>query len=295
MKIKRSLGSKIFDTANVIIMLILSFIMFYPLWYVLVASLSNNNFLMTHRGLLFWPLESNLASYKMVFKNPMIFSGFANTVFIVITATTLNIILTALGAYFLSRKNVLWSRPIMFIIIFTMYFNGGIVPTYLLVTKYLNMYDSFLSLILPTAISTYNLIIMRSSFASIPISLEESAKLDGANHFTILFKIVLPLSKPIIAVLVLYYAVAHWNSWFQACMYITSREKYPLQLVLREILINNDTSSMSMGGGGLADEASIGETIKYATIVISTIPILCVYPFLQKYFVKGIMIGSLKG
>lgn len=294
MEIKRSLGTRIFDASNVIFMLILGFVMFYPMWYVVVASLSDNNLLMAHRGLLFFPLKFNLASYAMVFRNPMILTGYLNTIFLVVTTLILNIILTSFGAYFLSRKNVMWSKPIMLLIILTMYFNGGIVPTYLLISKYMGLNDTLWAVILPSAISTYNLIIMRSSFAAIPITLEESAKLDGANHFTILFKIILPVSKAVIAVIVLYYAVGHWNGWFQASIYVKDRSKYPLQLVLREILINNDTSSMSMGSG-VAQEASIGETIKYAVIVVTTLPILCVYPFLQKYFVKGVMIGSLKG
>lgn len=294
MKIKRTVGEQIFDIANVLIMFVLAFIMFYPLWHVLIASLSNNNLLMAHRGLLFFPLNMNFNSYRMVFRNPMIVTGYANTIFIVVTGVALNIVLTALGAYFLSRKNVFWRDPIMFIIIFTMYFNGGLIPSYLLISKFLNMSNSYLALILPTAITTYNLIIMRTSFAAIPDSLEESAKLDGASHFTILFRIVLPLSMAVVAVLILYYAVGHWNSWFNASIYIRERKKYPLQLILREILINNDTTVMTQGTS-VGDEASIGETIKYAVIVVATVPILCVYPYLQKYFVKGVMIGSLKG
>lgn len=295
MKIKRTVGEHFFDIVNVLIMFILAFIMFYPLWHVVTASLSNNNLLMSHRGLLFAPLDININSYKMVFKNPMIITGYANTIFIVLTSVTLNIILTALGAYFLSRKNVFWRNPIMFLIIFTMYFSGGLIPNYLLISKTLNLSNSFLSLILPTAITTYNLIIMRTSFAAVPDSLEESAKLDGASHFTILFRIVLPLSMAVVAVLILYYAVSHWNAWFNASIYIRERKKYPLQLILREILINNDTTVMTQGDFGVGEEASIGETIKYAVIVVATLPILCVYPYLQKYFVKGVMIGSLKG
>ena len=294
MKIKRTVGERIFDTANVVFMFIIGFIMFYPMWHVLVSSFCDNNLLMAHRGLLFLPLDANFESYKMVFKNPMILTGYANTIFIVVVSLIINIVLTALGAYFLSRKGVFWRDKVMFLIIVTMYFNGGLIPNYLLISKYLNMNDSYLALILPGAITTYNMIIMRTSFAGIPDSLEESAKLDGANHFTILFQIVFPLSKAVIAVVILYYAVAHWNSWFTASIYIITREKYPLQLILREILINNDTASMAQGDD-VADEHSIGETIKYAVIVVTTLPILCVYPFLQKNFVKGVMIGSLKG
>ena len=157
------------------------------------------------------------------------------------------------------------------------------------------MNNSLWALILPGLVNTYNLIIMRTSFSSIPESLEESARIDGASHWTILLKIILPLSKAIIAVMVLYYAVGHWNSWFNASIYIRDRNKFPLQLVLREILIINDTNVMTQGSGGAADQMSIAETIKYAVIVTATLPVLCLYPFLQKYFVKGVMIGSVKG
>lgn len=199
------------------------------------------------------------------------------------------------AAYALSRKNIFWSAYIMIFIIITMYFSGGLIPTYLLVSQTLHLGNTYAALILPTAINTYNLIIMRTSFSSIPTSIEESAKLDGAGHWTILFRIVFPLSMPIIAVMILYYAVGHWNSWFPASIYIRERSKFPLQLILREILINNDTASMTMGESGASDQLSISESVKYAVIVFATVPILCVYPFLQKYFVKGVMVGAVKG
>lgn len=187
----------------------------------------------------------------------------------------------------------MWKNPIMFLIVFTMFFNGGLIPTYLLVNN-LGLLDSRWALIIPSAMSAYNLIIMRTSFQGIPVSLEESAKLDGANDFTVLFRIVLPLSMPVVAVMILFYGVGHWNSWFNALIYLRTRDLYPLQLILREILITNSTDSMMTGVGG-ADKMPIGETIKYATIIVATIPILLLYPFLQKYFVKGVMIGAIKG
>ena len=175
-----------------------------------------------------------------------------------------------------------------------MFFGGGMIPTYLLVNN-LGLTNTYWALILPTAISTYNMIIMRTGFAAIPESLEESAKIDGANHFTILFKIVIPLAKPTMAVIVLYYAVACWNSWFNAMIYLQKRrDLQPLQLILRGILIENDTSNMQDGNVG-QDTESIAESIKYAVIVVATLPILAIYPFLQKYFIKGIMIGAVKG
>ena len=202
--------------------------------------------------------------------------------------------LTCLAAYVLSRKNVLFNGVITFIIMFTMFFSGGMIPTYLLVNN-LGLTNTYWALILPTAISTYNMIIMRTGFAAIPESLEESAKIDGASHFTILFKIVIPLAKPTMAVIVLYYAVACWNSWFNAMIYLQKRrDLQPLQLILRGILIENDTSNMQDGNVG-QDTESIAESIKYAVIVVATLPILAIYPFLQKYFIKGIMIGAVKG
>ena len=175
-----------------------------------------------------------------------------------------------------------------------MFIGGGLVPTYLVVTKMLHLNNNLWALILPNAISVYNMIIMRTSFMGIPDSLEESAKLDGAGVWTILFRIILPLSKAVIAVMILYYGVGYWNSWFDASIYLKDRELYPLQLVLREILIANSTESM-MDGVSNMDQEMVGETIKYSVIVLTTLPILAVYPFLQKYFVKGVMIGAVKG
>ena len=175
--------------------------------------------------------------------------------------------------------------------IFTMYFSGGMIPTYIIVYNVLHLGDTLLALLLPTAISTYNLLIMKSNFMGIQDSLEESAKLDGANDIIILFRIILPLSTSILAVMVLFYGVGHWNSWFQALLYIRSRNKYPLQLILREILLINSASTMTDSDNGYM----LSTTIKYATIMVATVPILCVYPFIQKYIVKGIMLGAVKG
>lgn len=292
-KIKTSLGSKIFDIINVIVMFGLMLITFYPMVHILFASFSGGNALLAHTGLLFWPVDFSLEGYKMVFKDPMIVKGYMNTLFVVLVGSSISLVLTALGAYFLSRKNVMLQTPVMLYIIFTMFFSGGMIPFYFTV-KQLGLYNSLWSLILPTAMNTFNLIIMRTGFSSIPDSLEESAKLDGAGHLTILFRIVLPLSMPVIAVIILYYAVEKWNAWFHAMMFIQDRVKYPLQLVLRGILLSNDTAAMT-GGVGTVDQEAIGESIKYGVIIVATLPILVVYPFLQKYFVKGVMAGAVKG
>jgi len=293
MNIKKTMPEILFDTFNIVFLVILTFICVYPLLYVVFASLSDGNQLMAHSGPLLKPLGFSLLAYKKVLENPNIKSGYINIMFVVIVGVALNVMMTALGAYVLSRKDVYFKKIFTKFIIFTMFFSGGLIPMYLTV-KGLGLLDSLWALILPGLISTFNMIIMRTSFAAIPDSLEESAKIDGANDFTILFKIIIPLSKPVIAVMVLYYGVAHWNSWFTAMIYIRTRSLYPLQLVLREILMSNSVESMT-GGSGSDSVDTISETIKYATIMVATIPILLIYPFLQKYFVKGVMIGAVKG
>ncbi len=294
MHIKESMSRKVFNVVNILIMLALITVTLYPLLYVLFASFSNSFELMRHQGLLYKPEGFSVAAYYAVFKNPNILQGYRNTIIILVSGVVINILMTALGAYVLSRKNVMFRNGIMLFIMFTMFFNGGLIPTYLLVRD-LGLTNTYWSVILPTAISTYNLIIMRTGFAAIPDSMEESAKIDGATHLTILVRIMFPLAKPVIAVMVLYYAVSHWNSWFPAMIYMQrSRELQPLQLILRGILIENDTSSM-LGDSAIGDQESISESIKYAVIVVATVPILVIYPFLQKYFVKGIMIGAVKG
>jgi len=293
-KIKASVGERIFDAVNIVFMIIMIIITLYPMLYVVFASFSNPGKFMMHYGPLWYPLDFTLVSYKAVFKNPNIWNGYRNTLFVVIVGTTINMLLTIIGGYVLSRKNWLLRRPLSLGIVFTMYFSGGLIPFYFVV-RALQLDNTLWALIIPTAINTYNMIIMRTAFASVPDSLEESAKLDGASHFTILFKIMVPLVVPTIAVLILYYAVGHWNSWFNAMIFLTrSRSKFPLQLILREILIQGSLTEMTLGAG-MDDKEMISETIKYAVIVVSTVPILCLYPFLQKYFIKGIMIGAIKG
>jgi len=273
-------------------MIVMIMITLYPMIYVVFASLSKPSLLSQETGLLLRPLGFSLASYEAVFKNPSIISGYANTLFYTLVGTFINLLLTSLGAYVLSRKNYLLKKAFTFLIIFTMFFSGGLIPTYLLV-KSLHLIDTRFALILPQAISVWNLIVMRTSFSQVPDSLEESARIDGANDFTILFRIVIPLSKAVIAVMFLFYAVGHWNSWLPATIYLRNRDLYPLQLILREILIANDTNNM-IDVANNADREQISVTIKYATIMVATLPILMIYPFIQKYFVKGVMIGAVK-
>ena len=267
--------------------------MFYPMWHVVCASFSDANELAKNEGVLLLPLKFNINAYSSMFKHPLIMRSYFNSIFLLVSSVTVSMLLTTICAYVLSRKNVLWNKFFNIMIIFTMFFHGGLIATYLLVARTLKLNNTYWALILPSAISVYNMIIMRTSFEGIPDSISEAAYVDGASHWQVLWKIVLPLSKSILAVMVLYYAVGVWNSWFSASIYLSSRNKFPLQLILREILIANNTEQMAGVGG--QDQEAIGETIKFATIVFATVPILCVYPFLQKYFTKGVMIGAVKG
>ena len=291
MKIKETPGERIFDIVNIILLLALVFVIVMPVWHVVCYSFSDANRVMATNGLLLLPEGFSLESYQAVARNPNIFTGYRNTIFIVIVGTLLSLLLTLMGAYVLSRKGFLWNRLLSLMVVFTMYFSGGMIPFYLTV-RTVGLDGSIWSLIIPSAISTYNMIIMRTAMASVPASMEESATIDGAGHFRILFSIMIPLTKATLAVIALYYAVSNWNAWFNAMLFLRDKSLYPLQLILREILVQNDTTMMSAGMG--EDQFLIGETIKYATIVVAAAPILCVYPFLQKYFVKGVMIGAVK-
>ena len=291
--IKPSIGERIFDVVNVTIMVILIILTLYPMLYILFSSVSEGNRLISFNGVLLWPQGFSLDGYKAVLSNPVILQGFKNTLFVLVAGLIINMTLTALGAYFLSREGVMLQKPIMFFIVFTMFFSGGLVPFFLIVKAY-GLLDSLWSLILPTAVSTFNLIIMRTYFLSIPKEMEESAVLDGAGHFTILLRIFIPLSMPVVAVLILYYGVGHWNSWFNAMIFLRDQNLFPIQLVVRNIILENDNANM-IGTTTLIQSRDVQETLKYAAIIVTTAPILLLYPFLQKYFVKGVMVGALKG
>ncbi|OAS15048.1 carbohydrate ABC transporter permease [Paenibacillus oryzisoli] len=288
---KPTRGERTFGYFNILFMLVLCAATLYPFLYVAFASFSDATSLLQQRGIMLKPAGFDLGAYKAVFDNPMIVKGYQNTLLYVVLGTSINLLMTAIGAYVLSRPNLYFKNIIMFFIVVTMVFHGGLIPSYLLVND-LGMMNTMWAVLVPGAINTFNMIIMRTSFQGIPVSLEESARMDGAGDWKILFRIVIPLSMPVIAVMILWYAVGHWNSYFNALIYLRNREAYPLQLVLREILISNNTDSMMSGGGD--DKYAIGETIKYAAIMVSTLPIICLYPFLQKYFVQGVMIGAIK-
>lgn len=282
-----------FDVVNHVILLLLVFVTLYPFLYVVFASLSDSARMESYTGALWKPLGFSIAAYTAVLQNPSIGTGYLNTLFLVVVGTALNIAFTTVAAFVLSRKTFYFRRPITLMILFTMFFSGGLIPTYLVV-KDLHLLNSLWSCILPGLVSSWNFMIMRTYFEGIPVSLEESAKLDGANDIVILLRIILPLCGPILAVMVLFYGVGQWNQWFAPMIYLQDHAKFPLQLILREILLANDTDSMLTGVTDM-DKKAVGETIKYATVVVATVPILCVYPFLQKYFVKGVMIGAVKG
>ena len=292
---KRTRGDLIFDCFNYLLLTALTLITLYPFVHVVAGSISGPGTLIGHKGALLWPKGTpTLKAFALVFRNPNIITGYKNTLIVLLVATTLNIVMTSLGAYVLSRPQFAIRKVMMFLIVFTMYFSGGMIPRYLFLKNYLGMGDHLGSLIIPGAISAYNLIIMRTAFASVSASLEVSARIDGANDFTILFRIILPLSMATVAVMILFYGVGHWNAWFDAMIFLRTREKYPLQLILREILVNNSTESMTMGAAA-DDVEQLSDNLKYATIVVATLPILCVYPLIQKHFVKGVMIGAVKG
>ena len=296
----KSVGSRIFDLINILFFAAVIVACIMPVWHVVCASFSDASWVLNQTGIIWRISGFNVNGYKLVFQNNSIWTGFANTIFYVVTGTLLSMLLTVMGAYAFSRKDFLWSNPVMFGISFTMMFSGGMIPSYILVTQTLHMYDSRLAMIIPTAMNAFNLIIIRTAMQNVPASLEESAMLDGAGRFTILFKIVLPLIKATLATVMLYMVVGQWNSWFNALIYLRTRTKFPLQLILRDIIITaTDTAKNS---GNTIDSSSISgdltlykQLIKYCTIVVSTVPMFIFYPFLQKYFESGVMIGAIKG
>jgi putative aldouronate transport system permease protein len=291
--IKKSKAEIVFDVVNTIIMLALMFVPLYPMYFVICASISNNVKLQASPGILWFPKGFNLGAYKLAFSHPLLVSGYKSILFALLFSLPLNIIMTLFCGYFLASKNVYFKKPILVFIMFTMFFSGGMIPGYLNIRS-LGLYNTLWALIIPGAMSIYNSIICKTAIEAIPDSLRESAYIDGDNDLQIIFRIVFPLIMPTIAVLLLYYGVAHWNSWFPASLYIRDNPKLPIQNVLRAVLIaNSDILNSAATANDQIDQ--FAETIKYAAIVITTVPVLCVYPFLQKYFVKGIMIGAVKG
>lgn len=287
-----SKGDKTFEILNIIAMSILSFVCLYPFINIAAISLSSNAAILSGEVFML-PKGLNFSAYRAVFSDRTMIYSFGFTVVLTGLYTIITMIMTILCAYPLSKKTLKGRTAMLFLITFTMYFSGGIIPSYLLISN-LKLLNNMWVLILPGAINTFNMIVMKSFFGSIPDSMEESAVIDGAGQFKILFAIVLPLSMPIIATLALFYAVHRWNSFSDAMFYINSSRLYPLQLKLRQLISLNMVEQMI---NDLQDQKQsvIPETIKAASLMFVTVPILMVYPWVQKYFVKGIMIGSIKG
>ena len=290
--IQDSAGDKVFLAVVTAITFLILCAVAYPLIYVLSASFSDGDAVMAGR-VYFLPVKPSLDGYGKVFEDQSILTGLKNSIIYTSAGTLVNIVMTTLIAFPLSRRKLAGRRVIMFLVTFTMFFNGGLIPTFLVVQN-LHMVDTRWAMIIPSAVSTVNLIIMRTYFEnSIPEELGEAAALDGCNNFQFLNRVVLPLSTPILAVLILYYAVGHWNQYFNALIYLRSSELVNLQLVLRNILLANQITSGD--ASSFSEMAKVSMTVKYAVIVVSSIPVVIMYPFIQKYFVKGVMIGAIKG
>lgn len=290
---KKSITDIVLDSVIYLTLIALVLVTLYPLWYVVVASFSTSSGIASVDGLMFWPVDFATEGYRLVFTNRGLMNGLGNSFKVLFGALPINLVLTLLCGYFLACSGMFWKRLISFYILFTMYFGGGLIPVYLNI-KSLGLHNTLWALIIPGALSVTNAIICKSAIEAVPASLTEAAYLDGANDFQILWKVIVPLIKPTLAVLALYYGVNHWNSWYAASIYITEEAKLPVQNIIRNILMADNTTLT--GTGEMEDSYNkIAESIKYAGIVVSTAPILCVYPFLQKYFTKGVMIGAVKG
>lgn len=287
----------IFRSLNTLLLTLLTLACLYPCLYVVFASFSDPVQLYTGSKILLWPRGFSFNAFAIVFRNPNIWRSYLNTIIYVSSGTGVGLILSILGAFVLSRRFFPGQRFFMSMVIITMFFGGGLIATYMVMRVY-NLVNTIWSQILIGSMSTYNMIMIMSYFRTIPDSLEESAALDGANDWTVLWKIYVPLSVPVIAVVALYFIVAKWNNWMTSAIYLTNRDLYSLQLILKEILLSGNEEIAGMSAtvsGGAADYQAYSEAVKYATIVVSTLPVFCVYPFLQKYFVKGVMLGAIKG
>jgi multiple sugar transport system permease protein/putative aldouronate transport system permease protein len=288
-------GEGLFYFVNDLILLVAFILVAYPIIYVFSASFSSPRAVMANKVML-WPVEPSLEGYKAVFREQNVLLGYVNTVFYTIICTLINIVLTVMCAYPLSRKDLVGRNFFMFFITFTMIFSGGMLPTYIVI-KNLHLLNTRWAMLLPSAIGVYNVIITRTYYqTNISDELREVAFLDGCTNFRFIWKIVIPLSKPITAVMVLFYAVGHWNAYFNALIYLSNRQLFPLQIFLREILVINEIwSNMTYDPELAIARQGMADLLKYSLIIVASLPIWCIYPFVQKHFVKGIMIGAIKG
>ncbi len=293
--IKESQSDKIFTWMNTTGLCFLLLLVLYPLIYILSSSVSSVEAVASGKVWL-WPVDFSLVGYKAVFKHKLIMTGFMNSFFYMFVGTMVNVIMTILAAYPLSRKDFFMRNFFMILVIFTMLFDGGLIPRYILV-KDLGLLDTRWALIIPTALGVWQVIIARTYFkATIPDEMLDAAHMDGCNDIQFLYKIVIPLSAPILAVISLFYAVGHWNQFFNALIFLKNQQLFPLQLVLRDILIQNEVSlDMLSDITEMSERQGLTDLLKYSLIVVASVPVLAIYPFVQKHFVKGVMIGSLKG
>jgi len=289
LKRKKKTSDIVMDVVIYTLLIMLTLVTLYPIWYVIVASFSTSTDIAIKGSALLWPDPIDLGAYKMVFQDQKIMKGFRNSVLVLAGSLPLNLTLTLFCGYFMSCTGMFWKKTITSVILFTMFFGGGLIPNVMNI-KDLGLYDTIWALIIPGAVTVTNSIICKTSIEAVPDSLKESAMLDGATDFQIIFKIIVPLIKATLAVLTLYYGVSHWNAWFNASVYLKGNEWLPVQNVLRNILLANSEAA-ELGN----DFNAYYDTIKYAAIVVSTLPIMCVYPFLQKYFAKGALVGAVKG
>ncbi|MDR3144836.1 MAG: carbohydrate ABC transporter permease [Treponema sp.] len=285
----------LFDSINHILLVILLLIILYPLYFIVIASFSDPAEV-TAGKIRFLPVGFNMGAYRAVFRDTSVWLGYRNTIFYTVAGTFINLVMTVLAAYPLSRADLKGRGILTAILAFTMFFGGGLIPTYLLISN-LKMLNTVWAMIIPNAVSVWNIVITRTFMQTgIPKELQDAAFIDGCGNTRTLVSIVLPLSKPVLAVMLLFYAVGHWNAFFNALIYLSNYRLYPLQLVLRQILIQSKPSAEMLADmDTVVGQIMLGETIKYALIIVATVPILCVYPFLQKHFVHGVMVGAIKG
>jgi len=284
---------RIFEAILVFVSIIIIFVIAYPLYFVIIASFSQPEAVLTGR-VIFLPIGFNFESYLMLLDEPSVWTGYRNTIFYASLGTCINLILTTLAAFPLSRKDMPLRGFFTLFVLFTMLFSGGMIPIWFVVRN-LGLFDTIWAMMIPGAISTFNLLVMKNYFqSSIPDDLQAAAEIDGCSHVQVLLRVVLPLSKPIIAVITLFYIVGHWNAFFNAILYLRNQALFPLQLVLRSILIQNSLEAV-VDGLGMTERVMRGETMKYSLIIIASLPVLLLYPIIQKYFVKGIMVGAIKG
>lgn len=291
---KEKLSDKVFNIINVSVMILIIIVTLYPVIYLISKSLSSVEYVKAGMVYLL-PRGFSLSAYKEVFSNELFLTSYRNTIVYTFLGTVINLAMTTSMAYCLSRRNLVFRKTITLLVVFTMFFGGGMIPNFLLI-KWLGLYDTIWALVLPGAISTYNMIIVRTYMQGIPEEIVESVRIDGANDIQIFVRIILPLSVPVIATIGLFYAVGHWNSYFNAMLYLDEKQKYPLQLILKEMIVEQDMQGMSSNAFDVVNEQPpSSEMLVSASIVMSLIPVLIAYPFVQKFFIKGVMIGSVKG